>query len=84
LELAASAFEVAQANNADLGIAIGPIIRDAEIVNRGESFYEVVIANGDRIDRKQIRFGGHSAWREVRAVKEVLNFLRLHLLGNAK
>lgn len=84
LELAASASEVAQANHADLGIAIGPIIRDAEIVNRGESFYEVVIANGDRIDRKQIRFGGHSAWREVRAVKEVLNFLRLHLLGNAK
>ena len=63
------------------GLAIGHINRDERIVRDGESFYDVAIADANGQHKKSIRFSGHSGWREIRAVKEVLNHFRLHLLG---
>ena len=77
LEKAAEA--VRTKSGADLGIAISEIDRDKDRVSRGESLHRAVIWNGDSAALGEFRFGGHSGWREKRAMKEVLNFMRLHL-----
>ena len=69
-------------------LLVGPVDRDEATVNSGESYYDVAIgwsgrsgeqANDTQVLTQQFRYSGHSAWREIRAVKEVLNFLRLQL-----
>ena len=70
---------------ADVVLLIGPIDRDEATVASGESYYDVAIGWSDQSDgpqmvTKQFRYSGHSAWREIRAVKDVLNFLRLQLV----
>ena len=82
--LIALALETAKSKGADFGLAIGAIDRTKELVDAGESFYSVAIASQQGSTEKTFRFSGHSGWREIRAVKEVLNFFRLHLieLGN--
>ena len=74
---------------ANVVLLIGPVDRDEATVASGESYYDVAIGwsdqNGGKVDggkvvSQQFRYSGHSAWREIRAVKDVLNFLRLQLL----
>ena len=69
--------------DADLVLVIGPIDRDEAKVASGESYYDVAIGwseqSGGRFVTQQFRYSGHSAWREIRAVKDVLNFLRLQM-----
>ena len=68
---------------ADVVLLIGPIDRDGATVADGESYYDVAIGWPGQSDRQiltqQFRYSGHTAWREIRAVKDVLNFLRLEL-----
>lgn len=69
---------------ADVVLVIGAIDRDEATVSNGESYYDVGIAwlnqSTWRTEIQQFRYSGHSAWREVRAVKDVLNFVRLKSL----
>ena len=64
-----------------LGIVVTAINRDEALVGEGKSLYKVAIGSKDNVQTKEFRFGGHSGWREARAVKEVLNCLRLYLLA---
>ena len=65
-------------------LVIGEIDRDEATVSSGESYYDVGIAwmdqGGWKTETLQLRYSGHSAWREVRAVKDVLNLVRLKSL----
>lgn len=70
---------IIETSGASLGIAIGPINRNPDLIRDGQSFYEVMIFEKPKIQRTQFRYSGHSGWREERAVKEVLNHLRLYL-----
>ena len=67
--------------NATSVLVIGPIDSDENTVNEGNSYYEVGFAkrteSGWAREIFQFRFSGHSAWRTVRAVKDVLNAIRL-------
>ncbi|MGY8749186.1 MAG: competence/damage-inducible protein A [Pirellulales bacterium] len=74
--------KVIESSGATLGIAIGPIDRDSEMVRNGQSFYQVQIFENPKSQKTQFRYSGHSGWREERAVKEVLNYLRLYLTSN--
>ena len=69
---------------ADVVLVIGEINRDEVAVSSGESYYDVGIAwmdqGGWKTETLQLRYSGHSAWREVRAVKDVLNLVRLKSL----
>ena len=69
---------------ADVVLVIGEIDRDEAKVSSGESYYNVGIAWLDqgrwKTQVQQFRYSGHSAWREVRAVKDVLNLVRLKSL----
>ena len=77
---------------ADVVLLIGSIDRDEARVANGESHYEVAIGwrgqsgkhlqSGKQFLTRQFRYSGHTAWREIRAVKDVLNFLRLQLAVN--
>lgn len=70
------------ANDGDvISLLIGPVNRTESAVQNGESFYVVQIKRGNDSMEKNFRFSGHSGWRETRAVKDVLNFVRLYLLG---
>ena len=72
---------------ADVVLLVGPIDRDEATIASGESFYDVAIGwpnkSGGQVLEQRFRYSGHSAWREIRAVKDVLNFLRLQLAGLA-
>lgn len=75
---------IADANwheNASAVLAIGPIDRDEKLIQAGSSYYDVGLAlqtaDGWQRENFQFRFSGHSAWRDVRAVKDVLNAIRL-------
>ena len=63
----------------EVGLAIGPVDRDEAKVNAGASRYRTAIRVGDQVQQRQFGYRGHSSWREVRAVKEVLNAVRLWL-----
>ena len=67
---------------ADVILIIGPIDRNDATIASGESYFEIAIGWQDqghwKTQSQQLRYRGHSAWREVRSVKEVLNFVRLH------
>ena len=69
---------------ADVVLVIGAIDRDEATVSSGESCYDVGIAWLDqgvwKTETQQLQYRGHSAWREVRAVKDVLNLVRLESL----
>jgi nicotinamide-nucleotide amidase len=66
----------------DLGIAIGPLDFDELNIAAGTSHFEVAIVGPDREQQEIFRFGGHSGWRRDRAVKQVLNFVRLFLANS--
>ena len=74
---------IIETSGASLGIAIGPINRNPDAVRDGQSFYEVLIFEKSKIQRTQFRYSGHSGWREERAIKEVLNHLRLYLASKS-
>ncbi|MFK7766421.1 MAG: competence/damage-inducible protein A [Mariniblastus sp.] len=78
--LGLAAIETARVRGSDFGLAIGPIERDSRLVDAGESFYSVAISNEGNVVEKEFRYSGHSGWREIRAVKEVLNYFRLYLI----
>lgn len=76
--------------NATLVLVIGPIDRNEKLIEQGDSHFEVGFAqlarssgNAGDVDQSwkthvcKFRFSGHSAWREERAVKDVLNAIRL-------
>ena len=73
------ADEVRIKSGADWGLAISEIDRDQDRVSRGKSYHHLAIRDKDSTTLGKFRFGGHSGWRETRAVKEILNFIRLHL-----
>lgn len=60
-------------------VGIGPVERSTTRVDAGESFFDVFVIAGDRRHEKRVPYSGHSSWREIRAVKDVLNTLRLFL-----
>ena len=66
---------------ANVVLVIGSIDRDESIIANGESYYDVAIGRLDQgswqVESQRFRYSGHSAWREIRAVKDVLNYLRL-------
>jgi len=64
----------------DVALAIGPLNRNENAIKTGNSFYDVLVKDEHGEHATQFRFSGHSGWRELRAVKEVLNCLRLHLI----
>ncbi len=81
-DLKDAALDIAERSGTRLGLAIGKIDRDTQRVDAGESYHEVAIVElggSGLMESGRFRFGGHSGWREVRASKEVLNFLRLRL-----
>lgn len=82
LQLAQRAKEVRHKTGADLGIAISELDLDEERIIQGKSAHKVAIFDGNSTTEGKFRFGGHSGWRETRAMKEVLNFLRLYLRDN--
>lgn len=67
--------------NATSVLVIGPINRDPATVKEGNSYYHAGFAwqtpDGWQRETFQFRFSGHSAWRDIRAVKDVLNAIRL-------
>ena len=67
---------------ADVVLVVGPIDRNDATIASGESYFDVMIGWQDQghwqTQSQQLRYSGHSAWRELRAVKDVLNFVRLH------
>jgi nicotinamide-nucleotide amidase len=67
--------------NATSVLVVGPIDRDEDTVKAGDSHYDVGFAwqtpAGWERETFQFRFSGHSAWRDIRAVKDVLNAIRL-------
>ncbi len=69
---------------ASFGLVVSPIDREEDKVVSGDSKYTVAIASSEDETEKEFRFSGHSGWREARAVKEVLNYMRLHLLKTVK
>ena len=71
------AVAIRQKSQADIGVAIGPIERDDEIVADGKSNYIVAVATSDSVETHEFMFSGHSAIRETLAHKRVLNVLRL-------
>ena len=71
-----------ESSGATLGIAIGPIDRTSDLVRNGQSFYQVMIFETPTVQQTQFRYSGHSGWREERAIKEVLNHLRLYLASD--
>jgi nicotinamide-nucleotide amidase len=73
------AAEIARRSNSNFGLAIGTIDRDADSIALGRSIYRVGFADSNQKFQQEFRFSGHSGWREVRAIKEALNFLRLQL-----
>ena len=76
------ARKIAGIHQTHFGLVVSPINREEEHVDSGMSMYTVAIANTHHEFEKEFRFSGHSGWREFRAVKEVLNYMRLHLLEN--
>lgn len=74
-----AADKVRAKSGADWGLAISEIDRDKDRISRGESYHRLAIGDANSSALGKFRFGGHSAWRETRAVKEILNFIRLHL-----
>ncbi|MEM7783941.1 MAG: hypothetical protein AAF623_11355, partial [Planctomycetota bacterium] len=60
-------------------VVVSPINRDVDAVDRGNSKFQVGLSSSEGIQIEEMRFGGHSGWREIRAVKQVLNFIRLNL-----
>ncbi len=82
------AKDVRDAFGSDLGIAIGQIDFDEKKIANGRSHFDVAIfgsvCDGSNLEVvEQFRFGGHSAWRKKRAVKQVLNLLRLNMISMA-
>jgi nicotinamide-nucleotide amidase len=78
------AKRVRQENDADFGIAIGSVDRDPAMIESGKSVFRVLIAcpetgGQSSVSEKEYVFRGHSSWRQQRAVKQVLNQLRLLL-----
>ena len=65
--------------DAAIGIAIGYINADESVVALGKSEFEMAIAGSDGSHPFAHRYGGHSEIRQQRAVKQVLNQLRLYL-----
>lgn len=57
---------------------IGNIDRSPSLIDAGESYFKVKISDGSQIIGHRLRYSGHSSWREERAVKDVLNLIRLH------
>ena len=62
--------------NSDIGVAIGAIQPDG----KGKQF-ELAIRSDDFEVAESFTYAGHSDFRHVRAVKQVLNTVRLALLG---
>ena len=73
------ADEIRTKSGADWGLAISEIDRDQERISQGKSHHHLAVRDSDSTTMGKFRFGGHSGWRETRAVKEILNFIRLHL-----
>lgn len=65
--------------NSDIGVAIGPI----ESVDGGDQF-EIVVKSDDFEVVESFTYAGHTDFRHVRAVKQVLNTVRLALLDELK
>lgn len=59
----------------NIALAIGPLIR----VDEGYSF-DVLLKTGETTRQETFNYVGHSSFRHVRSVKQVLNMLRLFLM----
>lgn len=73
-----SLVDVANTNqtffDSQIALAIGPVNPDEE----GESF-DVVLKSGNALIHQTFNYVGHSSYRHLRSVKQVLNMLRLFL-----
>lgn len=79
-DLDSIAFEIQQEySGCNIAIVIGPINRDQTKIGSGDSEYCIAFNSPSFRSKSHLTFGGHSAWREERAVKQVLNQIRLFL-----
>lgn len=69
------AQESQQQFQSDISVAIGPI---QEV--QGVPSYDVVLCVGQHVHQETFNYAGHSDFRHLRSVKQVLNMLRLYLL----
>jgi nicotinamide-nucleotide amidase len=67
-------------SGADYALAVGPMRRLAEAPQIRDGF-AVAVADANGLVVQRLDFGGHSAIRQSRAAKQVLNTLRLRLLA---
>jgi nicotinamide-nucleotide amidase len=74
----ARAESILQKHDSKIGVAVGPIDRNDQAVNRGQSRFLVAVARKDHDTvTHEFLYSGHSAIRETLAEKRVLNVLRL-------
>jgi nicotinamide-nucleotide amidase len=66
-------------NDRSIGVVIGSIDRNEIKVNSGQSQFGLGLAGPCGSEAHELRYWGHSAWRDDRALKQVLNQIRLHL-----
>lgn len=73
------ADRIRKSSSTELALVIGRLDHNERSIASGRSFFNVAVSGPDRTAEEQFRYGGHSALRMERAIKQVLNFLRLHL-----
>ncbi len=76
-----SAVKVARLTGSSVGVAIGKLQRDADDESVGNFKVVIAILEGNRSFEKTFRYAGHSSMRQERSANQVVNFLRLTLLG---
>lgn len=79
MNLADLAIQIQQETEMPIGMVIGPIDRDEHRVTNGQSIFRLGISSPLNTESHELKFWGHSAWREQRAVKQIFNQIRLHL-----
>lgn len=77
-----TAVEIRQQMKTDLGVVVGQLNHDEMQIMTGKSTFDVGLAGENDFLTNTLQFGGHSQWRVDRAVKQVLNEIRLWLLDS--
>ena len=81
-----SADRIREQFAADIGIAIGPPEKDPQLpkpknAREPTRTYQVAIATSEDTQLQTFKYGGHSGLRADRTAKQILNAIRLHLMG---
>jgi nicotinamide-nucleotide amidase len=77
-----SASRVRREFHTDIGLAIGPVEKQAT-QGTPTRYYDVVFSTDAGTASNRLDYGGHSGLRAERTVKQILNTIRLYLLRQA-